>query len=392
MKSTFLRLALAGALAIAMALSESAEAKKFTVLHSFAGGDDDGANPYGGVAQDGHGNFYVATNAGGITNAGTLILILKNGAATIVHNFIDESEDGENADGTPIVQGRYLFGTTQFGGYYGCGTVYRYTLSTGEYREAYEFDCAPDDPAFPFAGLSAGLRGDLVGTGSKGGLYDDGALFHIIYDGDEEDNYFSFSGGNGSNPYTGVAFVKDAYYMTATAGGSATLGTIAQFDLDTRQINVLHNFAGGSDGANPYGTLVYDGGSFLYGTTRNGGGPNLGTVFKMDVSGGNYTVLHTFQGVCCGNSDGSFPFSGLTLNPKDKMYYGTTINGGGPSDDGTIYKIDPNTGVETVVHTFTGQDGAHPYAAPYIDAKGRIYGTTLQGGTHDLGVVFKLKS
>jgi uncharacterized repeat protein (TIGR03803 family) len=74
------------------------------------------------------------------------------------------------------------------------------------------------------------------------------------------------------------------------------------------------------------------------------------------------------------------------------MLYGTTINGGGSSDNGTVYKIDPNSGTETVVHAFTGADGAHPYASLYINAKGKVYGTTLQGGTRNLGVVFRLKT
>ena len=41
-----------------------------------------------------------------------------------------------------------------------------------------------------------------------------------------------------------------------------------------------------------------------------GGGNNLGTVFTIDADGSSYRVLHVFQGICCGKSDGSFPVSG----------------------------------------------------------------------------------
>lgn len=385
----FVSLALLPVLAIAFCGSDVQARIRFKVIHSFAGGDEDGANPYGGVAPDGSGGFYVATDIGGIQNSGTLMHLPKKGAPAILHSFLGNS-DGQNADSTPILStpDGVVVGTTQFGGGSGCGTVYEYFARVGGY-ESFDFGCAPADGAFPFGGVSQGAH-FIVGTTYRGGSNDDGTLFLLGHV-----QKCSFSGADGSLPYGGVVeadFVSDyAYYVAASAGGSSNLGTVTQFDKDCNE-RVLHNFAGGSDGASPYGTLAYDGGFFLYGTTRFGGGPNLGTVFKMDISGGNYTVLHTFQGICCGNSDGSFPFSGLTLNPKDKMYYGTTINGGGPSDNGTVYKIDPNTGGETVVHAFTGGDGAHPYAGLYIDPNGKVYGTTLQGGAHNLGVVFRLKT
>jgi uncharacterized repeat protein (TIGR03803 family) len=73
------------------------------------------------------------------------------------------------------------------------------------------------------------------------------------------------------------------------------------------------------------------------------------------------------------------------------MLYGTTINGGNSSDDGTVFKIDPKTGVETVVHAFSGSDGAHPFGNLYIK-KGKIYGTTVAGGASNLGVVFRVRT
>jgi uncharacterized repeat protein (TIGR03803 family) len=112
-------------------------------------------------------------------------------------------------------------------------------------------------------------------------------------------------------------------------------------------------------------------------------------VFRVSLAGGNYAVLHTFQGICCG-TDGSFPESGLTLNPNDNMLYGTTTNGGNSSDLGTVFKIDPNTGAETIVHSFSGTDGANPTGDLYIRS-GNIYGTTQDGGASNAGVVFRLR-
>ncbi|HLY05094.1 MAG TPA: choice-of-anchor tandem repeat GloVer-containing protein, partial [Rhizomicrobium sp.] len=197
---------------------------------------------------------------------------------------------------------------------------------------------------------------------------------------------------DGKNPYAGVLQTVEngPIYTVTTEGGSANLGALVS-NASGCTINVLHNFAGGSDGATPYGSLLYANNA-IYGTTANGGtGTNLGTVFRINPDGSGYSILHVFQGICCGNADGSFPRSGLTLNRKNGLLYGTTINGGNSSDDGTVFSIDPNTGTETVVHAFSGSDGAHPYGNLYI--KGRtLYGTTAAGGANNLGTVFRLKT
>ena len=44
-----------------------------------------------------------------------------------------------------------------------------------------------------------------------------------------------------------------------------------------------------------------------------------------------------------------------------------------------------------IMHDFTGGwDGNGPSSTLMLDAKGNLYGTTFQGGTYDMGVVFKL--
>ncbi|HEX3651693.1 MAG TPA: choice-of-anchor tandem repeat GloVer-containing protein [Rhizomicrobium sp.] len=389
------RTALLGSV-LALALSASgAQAGGFTVVHSFVGGSNDGAGPLGGVAPAGGGSLYVATDGGGSSSKGTLALIRKDGTSQVLHSFTGGS-DGQNADGAPVkwpLDGN-LYGTTQFGGASGCGTIYKYTPGSGAYQQIYAAGCAPAS-AFPFAGLSeVNYNGDdfLLGTGYNGGVNDDGALFFVTSGSAGSSCTSSFSSTSGSNPFAGIIQpTKNALYdyTVTTAGGSHNLGALVSISNTDCTATVLHNFAGGNDGAAPYGTLLYYKNA-LYGTTSAGGGPGLGTVFKVNPDGSNYTVLHAFQGIFQ-NSDGSFPHSGLTLNKTDGMLYGTTINGGNSNDLGTVFKINPRSGTETVVHAFSGSDGAHPYGNLYVK-KGAIYGTTVAGGASNLGVVFKLKS
>ncbi len=220
---------------------------------------------------------------------------------------------------------------------------------------------------------------------------------------------YSFTGGSdGSFPRTGM--VKDAsgnlYGTTYAGGGSAnceqfgcgTVFKIAPGGTET----VLHAFAGGSDGAGPWGTLLIDKNGSLYGTTLNGGGtscPNsgCGTVFKV-APDGTETVLYSFTG----SPDGQAPYGGLVRDAKGNMY-GTTNFGGtgtyGCSEFlgglGTVYRITPD-GREKILHSFTGNpDGCYPYAGLIIDAAGNLYGTTGFGGKsncppYSCGTVFKL--
>jgi len=102
------------------------------------------------------------------------------------------------------------------------------------------------------------------------------------------------------------------------------------------------------------------------------------------TSKGKETVLHSFTG-----EDGARPNAGLIFDAKENLY-GTTDAGGGYGN-GVVFKVS-SKGKETVLHSFTGEDGADPYARLIFDAKGNLYGTTYDGGAYGGGVVFKLSS
>src|SRR5882724_10153447 len=121
---------------------------------------------------------------------------------------------------------------------------------------------------------------------------------------------------------------------------------------------VLYSFKGGTDGANPYGSLVGDSAGNLYGTTLYGGTSGFGTVFKLDTTGAE-TVLHSFTGV----PDGRNPYAGLVRDAAGNLY-GTTYYGGASNNCfwgcGTVFVLD-TAGAETVLHSFMGfSDGANP--------------------------------
>jgi uncharacterized repeat protein (TIGR03803 family) len=148
--------------------------------------------------------------------------------------------------------------------------------------------------------------------------------------------------------------------------------------------------------------VVFDQNGNLYGTTEGGGtGEGGGVVFKLTPEG-KYSVLYSF---CAKNNcaDGQYPSAGVVFDQKGNLY-GTTYSGGaynnydicdnsGGYGCGVVFKLTPK-GKETVLYSFCAQanctDGANPLAGLTFDQKGNLYGTTLGGGTHEYGTVFKL--
>ena len=89
----------------------------------------------------------------------------------------------------------------------------------------------------------------------------------------------------------------------------------------------------------------------------------------FDDRSGADSVIHSFSG-----PDGAVPWAGVIA--VKGAFYGTRTEGGS-SNDGTVFALSAS-GSETILHNFTGNpDGAIP-TAPLIDVKGILYGTTEQ--------------
>ena len=186
------------------------------------------------------------------------------------------------------------------------------------------------------------------------------------------------------------AFSPDPVAVVAAhfrPGEELGAGTVFSLDPNTGAETVLDSF-GGTGGQEPLASLIDVKGT-LYGTTLYGGSGDCsdygcGTVFSINPNTGAETVLHSFKG----GKDGQWPVAGLI--DVDGMLYGTTAYGGAPGF-GTVFSVDPKTGAEKVLYTFDGGiDGAKPLSA-LIDVKGSLYGTTYAGGAYGYGTVFVLE-
>lgn len=105
-----------------------------------------------------------------------------------------------------------------------------------------------------------------------------------------------------------------------------------------------------------------------------------------------FTLLHQFRS----GPDGVNPEAGVVLDAKGNLY-GTTLNDGAFAS-GTVFKVSP-AGNERVLYSFTATngDGAFPWYGSLVrDSAGNLYGTTESGGIFDqscpfgCGTVFKV--
>jgi uncharacterized repeat protein (TIGR03803 family) len=163
--------------------------------------------------------------------------------------------------------------------------------------------------------------------------------------------------------------------------------------------SILWSFGTAANGGAPLGGLISDTAGNLYGTTFSGGTNDLlpdGTVFELtppSTSGGNWSesVLWSFNG-----TDGSEPVAGLIMD-KGGNLYGTTTEGGAHASEGTVFELTPPSTsgggwTESILWSFgvTATDGRYPFGGLISDSAGNLYGTTQQGGVHNVGTVFKL--
>jgi uncharacterized repeat protein (TIGR03803 family) len=374
------------------------QAQTLTTLYDFEGGSD-GAYPSGLIYAAGA--LYGTTVGGGNTGCGGegCGIMFKmdpgTGAKTVLHVFAD-GQDGAEPGGQLSLRGAAIFGTTYNGGAGGGGTAYKIKLATGV-----------EKILFGFSGGANGESPNGVTTFHQGALY--GTTYSTVFRLDPrthtETTLHSFTGmPDGAYPNAGLSFARGRFYGTTLSGGldncqyyAGGCGTVYQIDPATGKESVLYAFAGGADGQDPDGPLVYLDG-FLYGATTIGASgycyaqDGCGTIFRIDVTTGTGTVLHTFTG----GTDGGNPYGGLTYYKG--ALYGTASEGGKYICDpwnnlgcGVVYKIDPKTGKQTVLYNFTGgADGAAPSMGLVLQ-DGVFYGTTGRHFNQGYGTVFKFK-
>lgn len=158
---------------------------KSTVLYGFKG-TPDAANPYGGLISDAAGNLYGTTYFGGQYGMGAVFQLIPGPDGTWQENILYSFQGG--TDGSfPTTTLLFnspssLYGTTSTGGRPSCdcGTVFRLTLTKGNWKEKIvHFFGKGRDGSYPNYGLTLDQAGNLYGTTPVGGAGGQGIVFQL---------------------------------------------------------------------------------------------------------------------------------------------------------------------------------------------------------------------
>ncbi len=346
---------------------------------------------------------------------------------TILHDFV-ALPHGSTPQAPVIADSAgNLYGTTNRGGLYGYGSVFKLApSSSGKWTQTvlYNFTNTTDG-SFPAAGLIFDAAGNLYGTTTTGGALcptnscygTAGTVFELSPNSNgtwTETTLYSFGAtGDGSDPTSSLIFDKSGnLYGTTYYGGTTDYGIVFELSPTSQggwSESILYSFTDEADGGNPLSSLTLDSAANLYGTTEYGGDVSCnnffyapfgcGVVFELIHNSNNTwteTVLHSFV-----LTDGAFPITNVSFDAHGNLA-GTTLNGPGPNCGegcGTVYQLTPATGGTWTfksVYTFAGgTDGGEPLSGLVLDSAGNFYGTTKAGGDanncqYGCGTVYEL--
>lgn len=366
----------------------------FTNLVHFTGTGGDGASPLADLIEGVDGALYGTTYLGGTSNAGTIYKLNQDGGgyAVLLQFAGATSGDGENPFAALKLAGDgALYGTTQLGGTNGGGTIFKLNPDGGGYSILRHFSVTGGEGRYPQCALVETPEGMLCGTTASGGNGEGGTVFTLNKDASgftTVKGFYAFAGGDGFYPVDTLLGASDGeIYGTTVKGGEYNFGSLFRVNVDGSAYQVLHHFGSGLDGADPRGGLVEGTNGLLYGATYSGGTSNAGTIFSVNKNGSDYTVLLNFG---ANTNDAKNPFGGL-IQAADGRFFGTTVLGG-TNNAGTIFRINSDGGSYAILLSLGGAANSptNPFCRLVELPTGTFFGTTAFGGTNGAGTIFKI--
>jgi uncharacterized repeat protein (TIGR03803 family) len=261
------------------------------------------------------------------------------------------------------------------------------------YTKLYTFpEDSRGDTGIGLAGLmTQGRDGNLYGTIGDDNSNAAGSAFQMTTAG-QFTRIYSFcvltSCKDGSQPWGGVTLGTDGnLYGTTTSGGTVQAGTVFRL-TPTGTLATIWNFDNGTDAGAPWYPPFQGLDGTFYGVSNTVYTGDYGAFYKLTPT----TILPYKEKVLVDFNYTNGNESNLPVQGTDGSFYGTSVSGGS-KNLGVIYKI-TSAGKITVLHNFTGYptDGTYPLGAFVQGNDGAFYGVTYQGGANNIGSVFRITS
>lgn len=357
-----------------------------TDITDFTGtaGTRPGANPAGGLYLHSDGKYYGTTEFGGTNGFGTLFSLTTTlSVFTSLRNFADAT--ASQPVGELVASGSTLYGCCAAGGSSGLGGLFQCSTSgTHVQLASFSGESGATPGSVPRAGLVPDGAGSFYGVTSSGGPANLGTIFKLSTAG-------AFTPVANLSPDLGwrpsgapVSDGAGGWLFPMAAGGSAGGGTLVSRSA-TGALSAVAPL-GGTLGDAPDGALIEKSGSY-YGVSSSGGGSGRGTAFRYTPGIGT-SLVNTFA-----STSGSLAEGGLVIG-SDGAFYGIGREGGANAR-GSVYKV-TTSGVRTRILSFTGIAGVTPGSTPrgplVLAPNLAFYGVTESGGTSNTGVIFRISA
>jgi uncharacterized repeat protein (TIGR03803 family) len=212
-----------------------------------------------------------------------------------------------------------------------------------------------------------------------------GKLVRVSADLTTFKEFYFYKNETGREPLARVIEVDGWLYGTTHIGGYTGWGVVYKMKPDGTGYKVLHDF-NYNDGFFPRG-LAYGNDGWIYGTTTDGpiddANDKTGIVFRVRTDGSIYEVLHMFS-----DSGPHYPEGNIMIH--NGVIFGVA-NSGGPHFAGAIFRMNTDGTGYVVMHQFNSTDGFSPNGDLTMGRDGFLYGTTMGGGLHNRGTLFRIR-
>lgn len=333
---------------------------------------------------------YVTSTRGGTNDFGTLLMIdpaLPIGSNTTIIRHFGFADGAQGGNNEMIVYNNKLYGCmTSYGSNF-AGTLFELDPMGNVFTKLAEFTGA---------GTGSSPQGKLVAYGTKflglcssGGVNNTGTVFEwdpanpsVIV---RKQSFPANNYNDPTNPNGTLTFFNNKFYSTNYNASFVLQGAMFEFDPSNNSITKTLSFNAAENGRIPHGRPVLLNGK-IYGTCYQGPqeifGTPYGCLWQFDPTTSVYSRKLLFSNennAANGRAPNSSP---IGLNSK---LYGTTVNGG-TSDVGVLYEFDP------ITDAYSKKDmqpigGAYPIGEPTF-YNGKLYGMTVAGGAGNNGIIY----
>jgi uncharacterized repeat protein (TIGR03803 family) len=335
----------------------------------------------------------LGTSLLGTIAAGAIVLTCQNSVQaqlTIFHSFGDGTvaNDGAHPEAGLIqAPSGNFFGVTNAQAAAPsttAGTVFQMTRK-GKVTVIQSFGngAAPLEPLLYYKGRLIGVT--AASETNNGTLF---ALKRLATGGWKLNDWYQFGGTNGpAYPAGNIILGSDGFlYGTSGLGGPNFGGTVYKLDPTTHQVTVVLGFATAYGAWNPANGLVQGNDGNFYGATQRVAGFQYGiegAIFQLTPGGqGTPELFEQLQA------------TGPFIQASNGTFYGI---GGTFSNDyiqssGLVFSF-TTAGAISILHTFgQGNDGAYPAGTVVQAPNGDLYGITSLGGTTGNGILFEIST